>query len=178
MTFLDTILQALLDLRGFLAGYFVPALPTIKFVSFIISAFFLYAIIYLLVKMKWLSSRIDEWTDTFGVASLFHRRSLRIWRDVLKKLHSSDSKDWGKAVIDCDKILGELLLLGGYRGANVHERLMFVEPGTLSNVDALRQAHMFRERIQGDSGFALTKEEAVAIVRTYAFAFRELGFID
>ena len=176
--FINRIIDSLLAGRTSAAKFLGPALPWLEFGAFIISVLFIFGIIYFVIRSQWLLMRVDEWIDFLGAGDLTRRRTLRGWRQILKRLRAEDAQNWKLAILEADKILAELLRLIGFKGETVHERLQKVTPEMLPNIEELYQVHALRDRIVQEPDFKITHEEASRIIRIYARAFRELGLID
>ena len=92
----------------------------------------------------------------------------KIWNlKIREKIKSSEEKDWKIAIISADEIIDNLVRRLGYRGENMGERLAGVNPGQIENVDELRQAHDFKNRIVNEEDLNLTKEKAEEIIGYY-----------
>ena len=178
MSFFDKVLDNFLNARDVAGDIFGVLLPWLELLAVIVSGVLIYGIIYSTIKSNWLVYKVDEWVDIFGTANLSKRRTLRGWRQILKRLNTSSPNNWKIAIIEADKILAEVLILNGYKAESVHEQLKQIGPEILPNVEELKQAHKIRDRIVQEPDFNLTQDEAAQIIRIYAAAFRELGVID
>ena len=177
--YVQIFFRELTRIRSFAAIFLSPALPWIELAAFIISVIFVVMIIYSLAKSKRLMYEADEiWDTLFAGATLLRRRTMRGWKDILKKIKSPDPAEWRAAVFEADKILGHVLRLSGYKGANVEERLAAVPAGEIEHIDDLKRAHTARERLAEDPGKELSREEAFEIMRIYRDGFKELELID
>ena len=175
---MNKIIDLALNLREAVGNFLNPYLPWLEFAAALISILLLIGIIYTALRSNWLLYRVDEWADFLGAGDLSRRRTLRGWKQILKRLKTDEVKNWKIAVLEADKILGEILRLNGYQGNSVHERLAPVTPEILPNIDELKEVHALRDRIVHEPDFLLEQEEAQRIIEVYATAFRELGLID
>ncbi len=169
----------LIKFRSFGCNFFAPAMPWIELIAFTLSVIFIVLIVYCLSRSKQLMYQADEIWDTFLAGEkLLKRRTIRGWKNILKKMKSRDSAEWRAAIFEADRILGHTLRLAGYQGTSVHERLNAASIDAISNLEELKRAHTVRERLAKDSGVVLTREEALEIVRIYREGFRGLELID
>jgi len=175
---LDRAIEWFLIGRNWIGGFIGPALPWLELSAFFISGLLIWGIIYTAVRSNWLRYKVDDFVDAMNLSDLGKRRTVRDWRAIVEEFKSNDPNEWKKAILEADKILGEILRLVGYRGSNVHERLSQVTPEFLPNIERLKTAHEIRERIQREPDFVLNHEEAREILREYAAAFRRLSLID
>ena len=177
--YVQIFFRELTRVRSFGTAFLGPALPWVELAAFIISVFFVAMIVYSLMKSQQLMYEADEiWDTLFAGAKLLRRRTMRGWKDILKKIKSKDPADWRSAIFEADKILGHVLRLSGYKGASVEERLAAVPAGEIEHIDDLKRAHTARERLAEDPGKELSREEALEIVRIYRDGFKELELID
>ena len=175
----DQFINLFLKSRGSAGGLLHSALPWLEFGALIISILLIAGIIYAALRSNWLTYKADDFFDAVsGPGILSKRRVLRGWKRIIKQINSNEPQKWKSAVLEADKILGEILRLSGYRGGNVHERLEQVTPEVLPNILDLRAAHRVRDAIVNEPDFALSHEEAVKLIHSYASAFRELDLID
>lgn len=178
MNSFDHFLDSFLKARDVAGDIFGVLLPWFELFAVVVSAFLIYGIIYATIKSNWLVYKVDEWTDILGAGSLSKRRTLRGWRQILKRLETDKEQNWKIAVIEADKILAEMLVLNGYKAESVHDQLKKVSPTVLPNIEELKQAHKIRDRIVQEPDFSVSHDQTTQIIRTYANAFREFALID
>mgnify|MGYP001560337156 CR=1 FL=1 len=99
------------------------------------------------------------------------------WLAVERLLDSNNESDWKLAIIEADKMLDELLVVLGYQGASLGDRLLAVEKGDMLSLDEAWEAHKYRNRIAHETGMQVTEREAKRIVGLYGKVFREYKFI-
>lgn len=175
---MQKIIDFLLKIRDFTGGYLEPALPWLEFFAAVISILLIIGILYAGLRSNWFLYRVDEWTDFLGAGDLSRRRTLRGWKQILKRLETEEVNNWKIAILEADKILGDILRLNGYQGNSVHERLAGVTPEVLPNIEELKEVHKIRDRIAHEPDFPLDQEETRRMIEVYSAAFRELGLID
>lgn len=171
-------IDSIIRFRSAAGAYVGPALPWLEFFGFVISALFIWGIVYTVTKSNWLVYKVDEWVDVLNAGDLSRRRIVRGWKQILKRLQSPAVNDWKLAVLEADKILGDLLRLAGFEGQSIHERLEKVPPTVLSNIVDIKTAHGMRDKIRREPDFALSHDETQALIGIYAKAFKELDLID
>lgn len=99
------------------------------------------------------------------------------WGRVMLLLDSENESDLKLAVIEADKMLDELLIILGYEGESLGDRLISVEKGDMQTLDDAWEAHKCRNRIAHETGFQLTQHEARRVIGLYARVFNEYKFI-
>ena len=99
------------------------------------------------------------------------------WLEVEQLLDSDNNSDWKLAILEADKILEELLIVLGYQGDSLGDRLMSVEKGDMLALDDAWEAHKYRNRIAHEAGIQMTDREARRIVGLYKKVFQEYKFI-
>lgn len=150
----------------------------LQFISLVISGIFLAIIVYLNTTLNLTGEKIQHWMDVIGAANISKRHSLKIWKQIQKRLQSGDATQLKLAVLEADRVLDEVLKLAGYSGSTLSERLEGMNESQLSNLKEVREAHRIRNRIVAEPGFTLVKNEAELAVGIYARAFEELGLLE
>ncbi len=150
----------------------------IQIISFLISTILLGLIIYFISQTEVAGEPIEHFFDVLGKISIAKRRTLKAWKEIQKKLRSGQMGELKLAVIEADKILGEILRNAGYPGKNLEERLEQIPAGEFSNLEELKQAHKFKERIIAEPDLAITLNEAQIAIEIYKKTFQELNLIE
>jgi hypothetical protein len=91
-------------------------------------------------------------------------RLLKKWNKVREKTKSAREEDWKIAIISADDIIDDLIKRMGYKGENMGERLAGINPGQIENIEELKKAHEFRNRIIHEENLKLTKEEVEEVM--------------
>lgn len=158
---------------------YLPDLVLLRFISFLISVLLVSGIIYLLIKLHFVSEKTDFLVSVLrGSSRLSQRRVLRGWKSILKFMRSKKAEDWQSALMEADGMLDEVLKLAGYYGRDLTERLENITVAQLGMIDDLRQAHQLALKVQQDPGYPLNKEAADEAAYIYGKTFRELRLID
>jgi len=150
----------------------------IQIVSFLISSILLGLIMYFISKTDVFSQPIEHFFDVLGKADISKRRTIKGWKEIRRKLKSGKVDDLKSAILEADKILGEILRMAGYPGENLDERLEQMTPGEFSNLEELKQAHKFKVRITNEPDFVISLNEAQVIIEIYKKVFQELNLIE
>lgn len=157
---------------------YVEYLPVLKTFSLIISAILGYGIVYCIIKSDFLVIQSEKWIDILGLKTLTRRRSMRGWRQIIKRLKEKDQNQWKLAVMEADKILDELIKFTGVKAETTEDRLQKINPAQLSNIEEIKTAHRLSQEIRRNPDFQITHEEAQNIIKIYAQAFKEFNLID
>lgn len=100
------------------------------------------------------------------------------WQELLAEAMSTDPKRWRYAILEADKMLGELLGNLEYQGATTADKMRSLPEDAFVTVPVAWEAHRVRNFIsQGSSDFILTQREAFRIMKLYEQVFEEFSFI-
>ena len=99
------------------------------------------------------------------------------WQGVLDHMSTSSESDWKLAVIEADKIVDKILILKGYKGESMAERMTSVDSEELKSLDLLWEAHKVRNRIAHKPGFKLDFNQAKKIISYYEEVLKDLRAI-
>jgi len=96
------------------------------------------------------------------------------WDEIEKHINSTREAEWKFAVIEADKLVGELLKGAGFPGDTMGDRLMNIQPGQLTTLQNLWEAHKIRNRLVHDTNYFLRYTEAKRAVGLYEKTLKEL----
>lgn len=96
------------------------------------------------------------------------------WDEIQKHINSTREGEWKFAVIEADKLVDELLKSAGFNGETLGDRLMNIQPGQLTTLQSLWEAHKIRNRLVHDTNYFLRYTEAKRAVGLYEKTLREL----
>lgn len=96
------------------------------------------------------------------------------WDEIEKHINSIREAEWKFAVIEADKLVDELLKGAGFPGDTMGDRLMNIQPGQLTTLQNLWEAHKIRNRLVHDTNYFLRYTEAKRAVSLYEKTLREL----
>jgi hypothetical protein len=164
-------------MAGFL-NFIAENILILKLISMLISGVFIGFTIYFIFKLNFIGEKMEHYGDILSSKGMTHRRGIKGWRRIKKRLKSSDESEFKTAVLEADRILNDILKLAGYPGKNLDERLEGMTPANLSNLEEIRQVHKLHERVVSDPNFSITQNEARMAIEIYEKAFRELKLID
>lgn len=99
------------------------------------------------------------------------------WVEIEKHINSTREAEWKFAVIEADKMIDELLKSSGFAGDTMGDRLMNIQPGQLTTLESLWEAHKIRNRLVHDTNYFLRYTEAKRAVTLYEKTLRELQAI-
>jgi len=136
-------------------------------------------IIYYLIKLNFLLGESTNYiSEAISKANLSKKRSLKAWMDIERHLLAKKGGDLRLAVIEADKILGEILKMAEYPGKNLDEQLELITEAQISNIQELQQAHKIRNRLASEPDFLITFDEAKIALTIYRRTFRELNLLE
>lgn len=171
------------DLVSILLGvreYFIPwsqnNLWWVEILSLIFSALFLWGTVYIIRKTSYLELKREQFLESLGKDFVSRRRSLAGWKQIQQRMRSADQNNWKLAVLEADHILNEILKMSGYLGT-MDEKLPKLETEQLANIEDVKRAHLFRDKIAKDPAGDIKQEEAQEAISVYERAFRELNLI-
>lgn len=170
------IANILFSIRQYFAPIISANLWWLEVVAVILSALFLWGIVYIISATNYLAIKREQYLEVLGKDYLSRDRSLRAWRQIMARLESEDSNQWRLAVLECDHILNEILKMSGYLG-KMDEKLPKLEKEQLPNIEDVRRAHIIRDKIARDPAFPITKEEAIEVAKIYEQSFRDLNLL-
>jgi len=96
------------------------------------------------------------------------------WQGVLSHINSTNESDWKLAVMEADKIVDKILILRGYKGESMAERMISIDKKDLGSLELLWEAHKVRNRITHQPGFRLDYNQAKKLVSYYEEALKDL----
>ncbi len=96
------------------------------------------------------------------------------WDEVLKHINSTREAEWKFGVVEADKLVDEVLKGAGFPGDTMGDRLMNIQPGQLTTLQSLWEAHKIRNRLVHDSNYFLRYTEAKRAVGLYEKTLKEL----
>ncbi len=180
----------LVSIFDWVVGLFPSLVSTLKSLfgilvglSFPLSIFFFFGIIYCVEKLKKIrlkeeeiyDAKVEEGFETVktGDNVMAHR-----WQNAVTHIASDNPNDWKQAIIEADIILEDLLTKMGYRGDSIGEKLKRVAKGDMKSLDEAWEAHKVRNQIAHEgSSFTLNHHEAKNVINMYRKVFEEFYYI-
>lgn len=96
------------------------------------------------------------------------------WAEIERHINSTREAEWKFAVIEADKLTDDLLKGAGFQGETMGDRLMNIQPGQLTTLQSLWEAHKIRNRLVHDANYFLRYTEAKRAVSLYEKTLKEL----
>jgi hypothetical protein len=171
---------AALSLKFFPGPYtwFIANLPMIKIISLVISAYFLYQIIYILIISKYFNSKLEEYMDAFMIGDLARHKNLLAYKDIMKAIKSNKPADWKNAVKGGIDLLDELMKINSVPGKTIDERLNNLNPELIGVYHGeLLRAAALAKKIKKDDTFEVSRDEADEAVYVMNKAYKSFGLI-
>ncbi len=167
-----------LGLGRFGGGISAEAVFTIKIIAALLVFFFLYIIVYSLVKTKTLLSKeaVIKKPEPLSPEEIQSERLAR-WQEVKEHSLPANPSDWRVAILEADVMLEGALMAKGYQGENLGEMLKNAAPYHLKNLDKAWEAHRTRNKIAHEPDREITKLETDRAIANYEAILKELGFI-
>lgn len=153
-------------------------LAALEVISLLLSAFFIGATIYILVKTGWLATRIDRIQDVVFKTDISKKRVRDTWESVERHFFAGDVNDLKIALIEADTLLDESLRSAGVAGTQLGDRLKKISVAELPNVEDVWQAHKLRNRIAHEANFVLKRDLAERALTVYETALEHLGVLE
>lgn len=163
-------------------GGFSALSDWVKVLFYFVVLFLLAWIFYTIFRLLELFDReFKKFSGLFVVENREVEEKKRVnqaWEDILSHVSQENVASWSLAVIECDKILDELLTEVGFVGKDVGEKLKAIPQGRLANIQNAWDAHKVRNRISHEPGYTISRKEAKMTIEMYESVFHELGFLD
>jgi hypothetical protein len=163
-------------MNNLLAAYFAN-LGTLEFVSAIISALLIAAIVVIVVKVNWLGIKVERFRHIVLKTDLPKEMAKKEWDTIEKHFFQGDENDLKVAVIEADKLLEEALREAGIRGASLGDRLKNLKTGQVENIDQIWQAHRLRNQIVHEPTFKLKRDLAEKALGIYESTLKQLELL-
>ncbi len=174
---MNVIFETLYDIRDFGGMLIAPNLWWLQLLSVLLSALFLWGIVYVLNKTQYFAVKREQFLDILGKGRVSRSRSLKAWKQIMERMKSEEQNQWKLAILEADHILNEILKMSGYLGSRLDDKLDLITPAQLANIDSVRNAHLMRDKIAKDPTFEITREEADEVIGIYKQTFKELNLI-
>ena len=131
-------------------------------------------LIMLMVKMRSLIAiKVDLAKELLPPQAATSASNAR-WEEIERHINSTREAEWKFAVIEADKLVDETLKGSGFSGDTMGDRLMNIQPGQLTTLQGLWEAHKIRNRLVHDVNYFLRYTEAKRAVSLYEKTLGEL----
>ncbi|MFQ5540985.1 MAG: hypothetical protein ACE5F4_01960 [Candidatus Paceibacteria bacterium] len=169
------ILQSVWNAASGIIAYLWDAYSTL---AWGLSLFLAFALLFTLAGLLYIRLRELAVYGTLPPETDEERVRNHRWQELLDEAMTSDPKRWRHAILEADRMLGELLMKLGYEGATTPDRMRALPEDAFVTVPQAWEAHRVRNFIsQGHSDFILTQREAFRIMKLYEQVFEEFNFI-
>ncbi|HEY4516071.1 MAG TPA: hypothetical protein VJH67_02700 [Candidatus Paceibacterota bacterium] len=159
---------------------FRSILPTLRVISYALSAAFAFGAI-VLSQMRgtiWIAQKNKLFPE--GDSVLAHGQVEEVnpmadkWKKVLEHIESEHPSDWRLAIIEADIMLAELLEKLNLPGETIGDKLKSVEKSDFNTLDFAWEAHKVRNKLAHEgSEFLLNQREARRVIDLYDQVFKE-----
>jgi hypothetical protein len=156
---------------------YLPNLVALEVLSILISAAFIIAIVVIIVKTGWLSSRVDRMRHVVLKADMPKRRVESAWKKTQTHFFAGDDNDLKIAIMQADNLLEDALRSAGVRGTNLGDRLKNLKKGEMPNLEQIWQAHKLRNQIAHEADFTIKRDLAERTLGIYGEALQNLGVL-
>jgi len=147
-----------------------------KFVSLILSFFFLLGIIYYWRKIKTsvFSYWHHKWSEIFGLIPLQSLQVNKEWAAIENYLKEPYPSSWKIAVLEAGALVEKLLIKLGFKVNDWANVLKALENMGLRNLSILNEAHEVQTKILLGPNYNLNIKEAERIVAIYKKFWHDL----
>jgi hypothetical protein len=146
----------------------------VKLVLIVVSVLFVILIAIVVVKTnKLIGTKVNLAKEILPPQSATSTHNAR-WNEIEKHINSTREAEWKFAVIEADKLVDETLKEAEFPGETMGDRLMNIQPGQLTTLQGLWEAHKIRNRLVHDVNYFLRYTEAKRAVSLYEKTLKEL----
>lgn len=147
----------------------------LKILFLIISLFFLFGIIYFLLKTEWFKRLfLQDLVEFLSFKSYGLRKVSQTWKKIIKRLEKFSESETKLAIIEADDLLNEILERMGYSGETLGEKLKQLSEVILPNLDEVLEAHKIRSNVVHDPTYRLSLGEGRKVLKIYEKALLNL----
>jgi len=150
----------------------------LKVFSILLSLGLFIVIIVLLFKANIVKMQIIKYKAFLEGTKYEKRRTIRIWKKIIKLLKERDETKRKEAIILADKLLAEILERGGWVGKDLDEILSKISVVQLPHLEKINFAHQIAKKIAEDPNLPIGHNEAIKILMIYEQTFRDFDLLD
>lgn len=161
-----------------ISGFFGEYLVWIKAFSILFSLLLFGLVLFFLIKTGWFTLRASRIKDVVLRVNISKKKSVKIWKNIQRHFYAGDDNSLKLAILEADKALDEILVVSGFRGGSLGDKLKKLTTAEISNLDEVWEAHKLRNRIVHELDFKLNREIAEKALGIYQRTFEELGLLD
>lgn len=175
---MSSIIDQLLNYPHQVLDFIQANLIWLQLVSAIISALFVWGLVYCIIKSGFHTYQLERWMDILNLKTLPKRRAIIAWRQIQRRLKKGGQTNYKLAILEADKIFDEILKLSGFTGESMNERVRKAEEGEIPNIEKLVQAHRTARKILLDPEFNVDLTLAKETIKIYQDLFYEFGLVS
>ncbi|MFA5872112.1 MAG: hypothetical protein WC858_05355 [Parcubacteria group bacterium] len=102
----------------------------------------------------------------------------KTWSDIRKRLELGSVASGKVAIIESDRLLGEILEKMGYAGKDTDERIKAVKPGLILGIEDAAKSHEIFKKIIQDPSYEISLEEIRSVMDAYERVFNGLELLE
>jgi hypothetical protein len=102
----------------------------------------------------------------------------KTWTEIKKRLELGSVASGKIAIIESDKLLGEILEKMGYAGKDTDERIKIVKPGLIIGIEDAAKSHEIFKKIIQDPSHEISIEEIKSVMDAYERVFNGLELLE
>jgi len=148
-----------------------------KIILVFLSCILFYAIILLYIKSEPIK-RFRKYFKGTGIKSTSKGKTQRAWNKIQKRLATMQEAEYKMAVIEAEKIFDNILLMIGYKGNTLGDRLKTMRKEQLQCIEEIWSAHKIRNRIVHNPDEKISLSEAQEAVKKFEMGVEELIEFD
>lgn len=149
---------------------------SVKYFLIFLSFFFLFWIIFLLIKSAYLWN-MELYKEALKMGALSKGGLPKKWREILLKTESREEASHKLAIIEADVLLDDVLRKMGYSGATMTEKLEKITVNQLKTINELKEVHRVRNNILHDPDFKLSPQRAKEVIELYEKVLKEMDIL-
>jgi len=142
---------------------------TLKPISFLAIFIFIYVIIWALRKSPWIDWYLKPDIQEFLRGGPYGAEKIakENWKKIEKRIKSEQESDWKLAILEGEEVVSEVLFEMGYQGEDITTQLQRASEVYIPQLKDLLKAGEIYQNIISDPDYALRKEEAEQVIRTF-----------
>lgn len=148
-----------------------------KIILVFLSCVLFYAIVLLYIKSEPIK-RFRKYLKGTAIKDIPKGKTQRAWNKVQKRLSTMRESEYKMAVIEAEKIFDSILLMIGYKGNTLGDRLKTMKKEQLQCLDEVWSAHKIRNRIVHNPDEKISLSEAQEAVKKFEMGIEELVEFD
>ena len=149
---------------------------SIKYLLIFISFFFVFWIVFFLVKSAYLWN-FQLYKETLQKGALPKGKIPKKWQEISSRIKTAEEANCKLGVIEADVLLDDVLKKMGYSGETMSERIERITQVQLKTISEHREAHSVRNNILHNPNFKLTSKRAEEVIELYEKVLKEIDIM-